>query len=342
MRTIEWKDGGVRIIDQTRLPSEVRIIRCGDHERLATAIETMEVRGAPALGVAAAMGVALAGKNSKAKTLKALEADLERAAKRIGGTRPTAKNLFWGLDMMRAVWRSGKDPAAVRQALVDEAVRIADDDVRRCKAIGTYGAELIDDGDGVMTHCNAGALACVEHGTALGVIRSAFQAGKKLMVYACETRPLLQGARLTAFELKSEGIPFRLITDGMSASVMQRGLVKKVVVGADRITRDGDVVNKVGTCGHAIIARRYGIPFYVAAPFSTIDLEVQGKEIEIEERAPGEVTGFGGVKTAPEGTKALNPAFDLTPSDLVTAIITEKGVFRPPYDLSVPFRQGHD
>lgn len=338
MRTIEWKDGAVHIIDQTRLPGELRMIRCDDHERLARAIETMEVRGAPALGVAAAMGIALAGKNSRAKTIKGLEADLERAAKRIGKTRPTAKNLFWGLDMMKAVWRLGKDPAAVRQALVDEANRIADDDVRRCRAIGAFGAELIDDGDGVMTHCNAGALACVEHGTALGVIRSAVQAGKKIMVYACETRPLLQGARLTAFELKSEGIPFRLITDGMSASVMQRGFVKKVVVGADRITRKGDVVNKVGTCGHAIIARRYGIPFYVAAPLSTIDLEVDGPKIEIEERAASEVTSLGGVRTAPEGTKALNPAFDLTPSDLVTAIITEKGVFKPPYDLSVPFR----
>jgi len=340
MRTIEWKDGRVEIIDQTRLPAELRIVSCGDHERLARAIETMEIRGAPALGVAAAMGIALAGRNSRAETADGLVDDLERAAERIGRTRPTARNLFWGLETMKAVWERGRggEPAAIREALVREANRIAEDDVMRCRAIGGYGSALIDDGDGVMTHCNAGALACVEHGTALGVVRSAVQAGKRIMVYACETRPLLQGARLTAFELKSEGIQFRLITDGMSASIMQRGLVRKVVVGADRITRSGDVVNKVGTCGHAIIARRYGIPFYVAAPLSTIDLDVDAQEIRIEERDQEEVTHIGGARLAPEGTRALNPAFDLTPSELVSAIITEKGVFRPPYDLSVPFR----
>ncbi len=340
MRTIEWKDGRVEIIDQTRLPTELRVVSCGDHERLARAIETMEIRGAPALGVAAAMGIALAGRNSMAETADELVGDLERAAERIGRTRPTARNLFWGLEMMRTTWERsrGGGAAAIREALVREANRIAEDDVMRCRAIGGYGATLIDDGDGVMTHCNAGALACVEHGTALGVIRSAVQAGKRIMVYACETRPLLQGARLTAFELKSEGIPFRLITDGMSASVMQRGLVRKIVVGADRITRGGDVVNKVGTCGHAIIARRYGIPFYVAAPLSTIDLDVEAEEVRIEERDPEEVTHIGGARLAAEGTMALNPAFDLTPNELVSAIITEKGIFRPPYDLSVPFR----
>jgi len=340
MRTIEWKDGRVEIIDQTRLPAELRIVSCGDHERLARAIETMEIRGAPALGVAAAMGIALAGRNSRAETADGLVDDLERAAERIGRTRPTARNLFWGLETMKAVWERGRggEPAAIREALVREANRIAEDDVMRCRAIGGYGSALIDDGDGVMTHCNAGALACVEHGTALGVVRSAVQAGKRIMVYACETRPLLQGARLTAFELKSEGIQFRLITDGMSACIMQRGLVRKVVVGADRITRSGDVVNKVGTCGHAIIDRRYGIPFYVAAPLSTIDLDVDAQEIRIEERDQEEVTHIGGARLAPEGTRALNPAFDLTPSELVSAIITEKGVFRPPYDLSVPFR----
>ncbi len=340
MRTIEWKDGRVEIIDQTRLPAEVRMVSCGDYERLARAIETMEIRGAPALGVAAAMGIALAGRSSTADTVGGLVADLERAAERIGRTRPTARNLFWGLEMMRGVWEqeAGGGTAAIREALVREARRIAEDDVARCRAIGGYGAALIEDGDGVMTHCNAGALACVEHGTALGVIRSAVQSGKGVLVYACETRPLLQGARLTAFELKSEGIPFRLITDSMSASVMQRGLVKKVVVGADRITRRGDVVNKVGTCGHAIIARRYGIPFYVAAPLSTVDLEADAADITIEERAPEEVTHMGGALIAPAGTEALNPAFDLTPSELVSAIITEKGVFTPPYDLSVLFR----
>ncbi len=218
---------------------------------------------------------------------------------------------------------------------------IAEEDVVVCRAIGRHGAEVIADGDRILTHCNAGGLACVEHGTALGVIKSAFEAGRKIFVYATETRPLLQGARLTAFELREAGIPFKLITDNMVAFHMQRGLITKVVVGADRITRQGDVVNKIGTYGIAVLAKAHGIPFYVAAPSSTIDLTIERDGITIEERSPSEVTHIRGVKVAPEGVDAANPAFDMTPRELVSGIITETGVLRPPYDLSVPLRQSH-
>lgn len=339
-RTIEWKDDGVYIIDQTALPDELRIIRCEDYERMAVAIERMEIRGAPAIGVAAAMGIALAAKNCS--NGPELQEQLKRAYNRLKSTRPTARNLFWALERMRKVWEeSPKESSnALKEKVINEALAIAEEDAAVCRDIGKNGAALISDGDGVLTHCNAGALACVEHGTALGVIRTAHEEGKKFVVYACETRPLLQGARLTAFELKQEKIPFKLITDNMAAYVMKKGLVKKVIVGADLITRHGDVVNKIGTYGLAALAKHHNIPFYVAAPLSTIDLNARPDGVPIEERAPSEVTHIRGVRIAPEGTEVINPAFDLTPRQLVSAIITERGVAHPPYDLSLLFRQG--
>ena len=332
-RTIEWKDDGVYIIDQTKLPGRLVIIKCKDYERLAKAIETMEIRGAPALGVAAAMGVALAAMGSGGSTLEEMRSDLLKASQRIRSTRPTARNLFWALERMQRVWESAKSPTELVDRVVGEAVRMAEEDVSLCSTIGANGNELICEGDRILTHCNAGGLACVDVGTALGVIRSAARGGKKIFVYATETRPLLQGARLTAFELKNEGIQFRLITDNMVGFVMRKKLVDKVVVGADRITRWGDVVNKIGTYGIAVIAAAHRVPFYVAAPFSTIDLDIKPEDIVIEERNPDEVTCIKGRRIAPRGISALNPAFDLTPREFVSGIITERGVFRPPFDF---------
>ena len=337
MRTIEWKDDGVHIIDQTKLPEKLTVIRCKDHERLAQAIETMEIRGAPAIGVAVAMGLALVAKNCKGRTLDEIKENLNSASERFRATRPTARNLFWALERMRKVWEGTTDPPDLVNHVIKEAVEMAEEDVRMCKAIGRNGAALVSDGDRILTYCNAGGLACVEYGTALGVFRSAFESGKKIFVYASETRPLLQGARLTAYELKSEGIPFKLITDNMVGYIMRKGLVNKVVVGADRITRRGDVFNKIGTYGIAVMSRAHGIPFYAAAPTSSVDLSVKAEEVIIEERKPEEVTHIANVRIAPNGVDVLNPAFDLTPGELVSGIITEKGVSYPPYDLSVFF-----
>jgi len=337
VRTIEWKDDGVHIIDQTKLPEKLTVIRCKDHERLAQAIETMEIRGAPAIGVAVAMGLALVAKNCKGRTLDEIKENLNSASERFRATRPTARNLFWALERMRKVWEGTTDPPDLVNHVIKEAVEMAEEDVRMCKAIGRNGAALVSDGDRILTYCNAGGLACVEYGTALGVFRSAFESGKKIFVYASETRPLLQGARLTAYELKSEGIPFKLITDNMVGYIMRKGLVNKVVVGADRITRRGDVFNKIGTYGIAVMARAHGIPFYAAAPTSSVDLSVKAEEVIIEERKPEEVTHIANVRIAPNGVDVLNPAFDLTPGELVSGIITEKGVSYPPYDLSVFF-----
>jgi methylthioribose-1-phosphate isomerase len=312
----------------------VIVVKCTDHECIARAIETMQIRGAPAIGVAAAMGVALAAEGGRGLKLPQLKERLAEATRRLAATRPTARNLFWALQRMEGVWKGKETVDSLVAAVVKEAKAIAEEDVVRCRFIGSHGAALIKDGDQVLTHCNAGGLACVEHGTALGVIKSAFGQGKKIFVYATETRPLLQGARLTAFELKEAGIPFKLITDNMVGHVMKRGLVNKVVVGADRITRGGDVVNKIGTYGIAVLAKFHGIPFYVAAPSSTVDLCVKAEDIVIEERKAEEVLHAGKSRVAPKGAAALNPAFDLTPKELVTAIVTEDGVFRPPYDFS--------
>ncbi|MBC7112797.1 MAG: S-methyl-5-thioribose-1-phosphate isomerase [Candidatus Methanomethyliales bacterium] len=340
MKTIEWREDGVYIIDQTKLPHQLVLIKCEDYERIAIAIERMEIRGAPAIGVAAAMGIALAAKKvANCGSLEEIKKELDKAWRRLQRTRPTARNLFWALERMKSAWSSADSPSQIVKKVVDEAIKISEEDVAACRAIGKFGAELISDGDRILTHCNAGGLACVEYGTALGVIRAAHESGKKIFVYASETRPLLQGARLTAFELKTEGIPFKLITDNMAAHLMQRRLIDKVLVGADRITRDGYVFNKIGTYGLALLAKAHGLPFYVAAPVSTIDLDITPDRVIIEERDPNEVLYINNVRIAPEGTKALNPAFDMTPGELVSAIITDKGVAYPPYDLSLLLRQ---
>ena len=341
MRTIEWKHDGVQIIDQTKLPGKLVIIKCKDYERLARAIERMEIRGAPVIGVAAAMGIALAAKNSRGRTLVEIKKYLSKASERFKATRPTARNLFWELERMKKLWVGALDPSDLVNDLIMEAVEMAEEDVRSCKAIGKNGAMLISDGDGILTYCNAGGLACVDYGTALGVIRSAFESGKKILVYVPETRPLLQGARLTAFELKSDGIPFKLITDNMVGYIMQNELVDKVVVGADRITRRGDVFNKIGTYGIALMAKAHGIPFYAAAPYSSVDLSLTAEEVIIEKRKPEEITHITNVRIAPEGVEVLNPAFDRTPRELLSGIITERGVAYPPYDLSIFFRKSH-
>ncbi|MCS7098641.1 MAG: S-methyl-5-thioribose-1-phosphate isomerase [Candidatus Methanomethyliaceae archaeon] len=332
MRTIEWREDGVYIIDQTKLPHELSIIKCMDYERIARAIENMEIRGAPAIGVAAAMGIALAAKSSLGKSIEDIRENLERAAMRLAKTRPTAKNLFWALERLRKIWINEEE--GIIEKIIKEALSIAEEDVISCRKIGEYGSQLIEDGDVIMTYCNAGGLACVELGTALGVIKMAFRLGKRITVFVPETRPLLQGARLTAFELKHEGIPFKLITDNMVGYVMQKGMINKVIVGADRITRYGDIFNKIGTYTLALIANAHNIPFYVAAPISTIDLETSTENVIIEERDPKEVLYIKGVRIAPEGIDVMNPAFDMTPARLISAIITDVGIFKPPYDFA--------
>jgi methylthioribose-1-phosphate isomerase len=338
VRTIEWTDGSVRLIDQTRLPGELVYKETRDYREIAESIRRLEVRGAPAIGVAAAMGVALAALESEAGDLEGLRDDVDEAAGILESTRPTAVNLIWAIDRMRELARdasvSGKEELVRR--LVHEAQRICEEDRALSRRIGEYGSSLIDDGDGILTHCNAGGLATAEHGTALAVIFAASEQGKRIRVFADETRPLLQGARLTTWELMQREIDVTLLCDSAAASAMDRGWVDKVVVGADRIARNGDVANKIGTYPLALAAREHGVPFYVAAPFSTLDAELpDGSGIPIEERDPAEVTEIRGVRVAPEGVKVYNPAFDVTPAELVTAIITDAGVFRAPYGLTL-------
>lgn len=338
MRTVEWADGVVRMIDQTRLPLEYVVIDCQTVSQVAEAIKSLRVRGAPAIGVAAALGVALAAVSSAAATRDELLADVSEAIRLLRETRPTAVNLFWALELMsKAADVAGEDVGAVKAALVARALQMANDDERRNRRMGDFGAELIDDGDTVLTHCNAGALATVDFGTALGVLRAAHRQGKKIQVYADETRPLLQGARLTAWELVQEGIPVTLITDNMAGHFMSRGNIDKVIVGADRIASNGDVANKIGTYSIAVLAKENQIPFYVAAPTSTIDLNLlTGGDIPIEERQPQEVLVINGRRIAPEGVRVANPAFDVTPNRLISAIITEEGVVRPPFETGLP------
>ncbi len=335
MRSVEWRDGVVAILNQRLLPHKVEYIECSSYERVAQAIERLEVRGAPAIGVAAAMGVALAAYKCEAKRVEGLAGEVEKAIDRLWRTRPTAKNLFWALDRMRNLLRrllhEGAGVEELKERLVEEALKMAEEDVQTNRAIGRNGAVLLEDGDTVLTHCNAGALACVDYGTALGVIRGAIEEGKRIRVIATETRPLLQGARLTTFELLQDGIQVTLITDNMVGYVMKLGMVDKVIVGADRILRDGHVINKIGTYTIAVLAKEHGIPFYVAAPWSTFDLETKPEEVVIEERDEREVTEIAGVRIAPQGVKVFNPAFDITPPEYVSAIITERGVFNPPY-----------
>jgi methylthioribose-1-phosphate isomerase len=338
--TLAWTPEGVRFIDQTKLPLDESYVLAATYEDVAVVIETMVVRGAPAIGVSAAYGVALGAIKSDAKTAEEFAPEFEKICKRLAGTRPTAVNLFWAIDRMKALfsslWTNGAAMQEIRERFLAEAHAMYEEDIASCKAMGAHGGELLPDEGGVLTHCNAGALATAGYGTALGVIRSAVEMGKKIHVYADETRPFLQGARLTAWELMEDGIPTTVICDNMAASLMKAGRIKAVVVGADRIAANGDFANKIGTYNVAILAKEHGIPFYCAAPWSTIDLNTpDGDAIPIEERSAVEVTHHGGRQLTPHGVGICNPAFDVTPAKYVTAIITERGVLRAPYAESL-------
>jgi methylthioribose-1-phosphate isomerase len=335
--TLEWTSEGVRFLDQTKLPLEETYVLATTYQQVADVIVTMVVRGAPAIGVSAAMGLALGAKNSPAATVPALAADFDTMARTLAATRPTAVNLFWAIERMKQVFmRLASEPAAtpntIRAGLIEEAQRMYDEDIAACRTMGSHGAALLPKQGGVLTHCNAGALATCGYGTALGVIRSAIEQGSHLHVYADETRPFLQGARLTAWELMHDGIPTTVLCDNMAASLMRQGKIQAVIVGADRIAANGDVANKIGTYGVAVLAKEHGIPFFVAAPWSTIDLKTPtGDAIPIEQRAEIEVTHHAGKQLTPHGVGIENPAFDVTPAKYVTAIITERGVLRAPY-----------
>ena len=340
--TVEWHNGAVRLLDQSRLPEVVEFLDCRDYQDVAEAIRRLKVRGAPAIGVTAALGVAQGAQAVEATEYASFSKAVLAICECLAATRPTAVNLFWALERMKRRLESVKDRpiAAIKEALIEEACRILEEDVALCKAMGRHGASLIADGQTVLTHCNAGALATAGYGTALGVIRAAWEQGKKIAVIADETRPVLQGARLTAWELMQDQIPVTLITDNMSGALMRQGKIHLCVVGADRIAANGDVANKIGTYSVAVLARAHGIPFYVAAPYSTIDLKTKsGAEIPIEQRDPLEVTSIhGSHPVAPQGVAVYNPAFDVTPAEFITAIITERGVFQPS-ELATAFRE---
>src|SRR3954453_5408210 len=334
IHTLEWTDTGVRFIDQTKLPTEEVYVTCKTHEQVADVIRNMVVRGAPAIGVAAAMGIALGINNSKAEAVGDLKRDLDQICDLIGKTRPTAVNLFWAIRRMQEKFERIRirPIPQIKQELIEEAKRMHAEDIAANQAMGRHGATLMPGEGGVLTHCNAGALATAGYGTALGVIRAAIEAGKKIHVFADETRPFLQGSRLTAWELMKDGIPTTVISDNMSGAVMKQGKIAAVVVGADRIAANGDVANKIGTYTVAILAKEHGIPFYVAAPFSTVDLAcTDGSEIPIEQRNGREVTHIAGKQMVPDGVGVENPAFDVTPSKYIAAILTEKGIARAPY-----------
>jgi methylthioribose-1-phosphate isomerase len=338
--TIEWKDDAVVMIDQRKLPASEIYVSCKTANEVAKAIKTMVIRGAPAIGVAAAMGIALGMRRSAASGTKQFTTEFQKTCDLMAGTRPTAVNLFWAIERMKKVFaeaaQGGCSVDEIKQRLEAEARRIHDEDVESCRTMGAHGATLVPEDARILTHCNAGALATAGYGTALGVIRAAAEQGKKVAVLADETRPFLQGARLTAWELVRDGIDTTVITDSMAGAMMRLGHVDLVVVGADRIAANGDVANKIGTYGVAVLAREHGIPFYVAAPLSTIDLSTpDGSKIPIEERNDKEVTHVGSARLTPEGAHVRNPAFDVTPSRFVTAIITERGIARPPFTESL-------
>src|ERR1700686_99799 len=338
IQTLEWTDQGVRFIDQTKLPTEETYVVCKTHEQVADVIRTMVVRGAPAIGVAAAMGIALAVKNSKAESTGDLKRDFDQACDLISKTRPTAVNLFWSIRRMQEKFERVRvrPMAQIKQEMVEEARRMHAEDIAANQAMGRHGATLMPSEGGVLTHCNAGALATAGYGTALGVIRAAVEAGKKIHVYADETRPFLQGSRLTAWELMKDGIPTTVISDSMAGVMMQQGKIGAIVVGADRIAANGDVANKVGTYTVAVLAKENNIPFYVAAPVSTVDLQASdGSKIPIEQRNKREVSHIAGKQMVPDGVGIENPAFDVTPAKYVTAIITERGIARAPYQQSL-------
>ena len=333
-RTIEWRDDAVIMIDQTRLPGEEHYIVCRDFREVADAIRGMVIRGAPAIGVAAAMGVALGARDIVTDTHESFFRQLDNVCDILARTRPTAVNLFWAIDRMKRVAAAGRDKKLdkIRELLKREAIRVEQEDLTICRNIGKWGATLIPEGATILTHCNAGGLATAGYGTALGVIRAAHEAGKKIRVIADETRPWLQGARLTAWELMQDDIPVTLISDNMAGHLMSRGEISCCVVGADRIAANGDTANKIGTYSVAVLARENNIPFYVAAPVSTLDLTLSdGSRIPIEERPSTEVTHIKGTAIAPEGIRVRNPSFDVTPARYITAIITENGIVSGDY-----------
>ena len=334
IKTIEYTNGVVKLIDQTKLPGEEVYVECNDFTNVADAIRNMLIRGAPAIGVAAAMGVSLGANKIKAHSYESFLPEFQHVCGELAKSRPTAVNLFWAIDRMKSLANNNRDKPVetIKTLLKEEAIKICREDIEINKEMGKNGQELIKDGDTVLTHCNAGALATAGYGTALGVIRAAHEAGKKIHVLADETRPFLQGARLTAWELKKENRPVKLITDSMAGYFMKKKEVDLVIVGADRIASNGDVANKIGTYTVAVLAKEHQIPFYVAAPLSTLDMSLNsGDQIPIEERSHEEVTWINNKQVAPEGIDVAHPAFDVTPNKLVHAIITEKGIIRPPF-----------
>ncbi|MBS1801386.1 MAG: S-methyl-5-thioribose-1-phosphate isomerase [Acidobacteria bacterium] len=338
--TLEWLPNGVNFLDQTKLPLEETYVLATDYKQVATVIRDMIVRGAPAIGVSAAMGVALGVSQSKATDIASLNEEVAVIAKTLAETRPTAVNLFWAIERMRdkynALAAAGTSIPEIKAALIKEAQRMYDEDIAACKAMGAHGASLLPQEGTVLTHCNAGALATCGYGTALGVIRAAVERGHKIDVYADETRPYLQGARLTAWELLHDNIPTTVLCDNMAGSLMRQGEIQAVIVGADRIAANGDTANKIGTYSVAVLAKEHGIPFYVAAPLSTIDVNTpDGDAIPIEQRSATEVTHSNGKQMTPNGAAIQNPAFDATPAKYITAIITEHGVLRAPYEQSI-------
>jgi len=335
IRTVEWKNNKVIMIDQTKLPNNLVFVEYDDYNQVARAIKNLVVRGAPAIGVSGAFGLALAVLQSDSSTKENLISDLQKAKQVLFETRPTAVNLGWGLEQIMQVAQSGNSVEEIKDLVINEAKKMADNDIEINKTMGKFGAELFDNNDTIMTHCNAGALATVAYGTALGVIRATKESGKNIKVIATETRPIQQGSRLTTFELKHDGFDVSLIPDTAVGYSMTNGLVDKVVVGADRIVRTGHVFNKIGTYQVATMAKQHGIPFYVAAPLSTFDMQTDAKDVIIEMRKGIEVTGTGDNKTAPDGINVINPAFDMTPPELISGIITEKGVAKPPFEESI-------
>lgn len=334
--TIEWNKGRVVLIDQRKLPAEEIYVECTEYNQVAEAIEKMIIRGAPAIGIAAAFGIALG--LLRIERGEEMDEEFERILQRLGKTRPTARNLFWALERMKSTFEEHRSLPLdqLKQQILQEARDIEREDIEANKKIGFYGKDLVRDGQSILTHCNAGALATAGYGTALGVIRAAFQDGKRIHVYVDETRPLLQGARLTCWELDRENIPVVLITDNMAGYLMQKGEISMVVTGADRIARNGDTANKIGTYSVAVLAKEHGLPFYIAAPLSTIDFSITGgSEILIEERDPDEVREIGGRCLSLPNVEVRNPAFDMTPARYISAIITEKGIAKPPYEESL-------
>ena len=335
MLTVAWKNNSVMLIDQTKLPNKLVYVKCKDYKEVADAIKKLVVRGAPAIGVTAAFGLALAVQQSKAKTLQELMTDLDTAFNTLRATRPTAVNLFWALERVMDKAKKARVLNEAKKVVLDEALKMSEEDIHANRQMGAIGAKLFRDGEVVLTHCNAGSLATVAYGTALGVIRAARESGKRLSVIATETRPVMQGSRLTAFELQHDGIDVSLIPDTAVGHMMAKGAIRRVIVGADRVLHTGHVFNKIGTYQVAILANRHKVPFYVAAPLSTFDFESSPEDVVIEERSVDEVVKVGKKRIAPKRVRVFNPAFDMTPPELITGIITERGVLMPPFEKNL-------